>query len=73
VSASISLELDDDGIIVIITTSTGMSRCTIDSEGARDLASALGLAGDILDKRSKRPDLRVVKDQGESRNPLKSL
>ena len=59
-SAHISIGVDDDGIVVVITTSTGMSRCTIDSEGARDLASALGLAGDILEKRCKRPELRVV-------------
>ena len=55
----ISIDLSD-GITVIITTPQGESRCTIDAEGARDLASALGLAADILERRNKKPELRVI-------------
>lgn len=58
---SISLDLSDNLITVIIHTPNGQSRCTIDAEGARDLASALGIAADIIENRGKSFVLHLVK------------
>jgi len=57
---TISLEVNDLDVTVVLTTPQGISTCTIDAEGARDFASALQLAASILDKKNKKPELRVV-------------
>ena len=63
--ATISLDLANDAITVIIETDGYKTRCDIDPKGAKELAKALIMAATILRRRlereeEKKPILRLV-------------